>query len=169
MELRSSPPRWTAGFCPNPCEVGAELHRYPRAGTVVTLFENIVRENPDKVALIQGDIELTYGELNRRANRLAHRLGLAGVTLESLVPCCLQRSVEMIVAFLAVLKAGAAYVPIDPAYPEARRNLMLEDAGEGVLVTHSSLVPSFHQQNLLGLLLQRMDQRPLLEAKRTRS
>jgi len=116
---------------------------YPRAGTVVTLFENIVRENPDKVALIQGDIELTYGELNRRANRLAHRLGLAGVTLESLVPCCLQRSVEMIVAFLAVLKAGAAYVPIDPAYPQARRNLMLEDAGEGVLVTHSSLVPSF--------------------------
>ena len=116
---------------------------YPRAGTVVTLFENIVRENPDKVALIQGDIGLTYGELNRRANRLAHRLGLAGVTLESLVPCCLQRSVEMIVAFLAVLKAGAAYVPIDPAYPQARRNLMLEDAGEGVLVTHSSLVPSF--------------------------
>src|SRR6266850_6459221 len=116
---------------------------YPRAGTVVTLFENIVRENPDKVALIQGDIGLTYGELNRRANRLAHRLGHAGVTLESLVPCCLQRSVEMIVAFLAVLKAGAAYVPIDPTYPEARRNLMLEDVGEGVLVTHSSLVPSF--------------------------
>ena len=116
---------------------------YPRTGTAVTLFENIVRENPEKVALIQGDIELTYGELNRRANRLAHRLRLAGVMLETLVPCCLPRSIEMIVAFLAILKTGAAYVPIDPAYPEARRNLMLEDAGNGVLVTHSSLIPSF--------------------------
>jgi len=116
---------------------------YPRTGTAVTLFENIERENPEKVALIQGEIELTYGELNRRANRLAHRLRLAGVMLETLVPCCLPRSIEMIVAFLAILKTGAAYVPIDPAYPEARRNLMLEDAGNGVLVTHSSLIPSF--------------------------
>src|SRR5258705_132947 len=116
---------------------------YPRTGTAVTLFENIERENPEKVALIQGEIELTYGELNRRANRLAHRLRLAGVMLETLVPCCLPRSIEMIVAFLAILKTGAAYVPIDPAYPEARRNLMLEDAGEGALVTHSSLVSSF--------------------------
>jgi aspartate racemase len=63
--------------------------------------------------------------------------------LETLVPCCLPRSIEMIVAFLAILKTGAAYVPIDPAYPEARRNLMLEDAGNGALVTHSSLIPSF--------------------------
>ncbi len=116
---------------------------YPRTGTLVTLFESIVRENPENVALIQGDIEVTYGELNRRANRLAHRLRLAGVTLETLVPCCLPRSIEMIVAFLAVLKAGAAYVPIDPAYPEARRNLLLEDAGRDVLLTHRSLVPSF--------------------------
>src|SRR6267142_5213136 len=116
---------------------------YPRTGTAVTLFENIERENPEKVALIQGEIELTYGELNRRANRLAHRLRLAGVMLETLVPCCLPRSIEMIVAFLAILKTGAAYVPIDPAHPEARRNLMLEDAGNGVVVTHSSLIPSF--------------------------
>src|SRR6267142_6419219 len=116
---------------------------YPRTGTAVTLFENIVRENPEKVALIQGEIELTYGELNRRANRLAHRLRLAGVMLETLVPCCLPRSIEMIVAFLAILKTGAAYVPIDPTYPEARRNLMLEDAGRRVLLTNSWLVPSF--------------------------
>src|SRR6266478_3230924 len=116
---------------------------YPRTSSVVTLFENIVRENPDDIALVQGDTELTYGELNKRANRLAHRLRLAGVTLESLVPCCLPRSIEMIVAFLAVLKTGAAYMPIDPSYPEARRNLMLEDAGRGVVLTNSWLVPSF--------------------------
>lgn len=116
---------------------------YPRTSSVVTLFENIVRENPDDIALVQGDTELTYGELNRRANRLAHRLRLAGVTLETLVPCCLPRSIEMIVAFLAVLKTGAAYMPIDPSYPEARRNLMLDDAGRGVLLTNSSLLPSF--------------------------
>lgn len=117
---------------------------YPSTSTVVTLFENVARENPDHTALIQGDLQLTYAELNRRSNRLAHRLRLAGATLETLVPCCLHRSVEMIVAFLAVLKAGAAYVPIDPTYPEARKNLMLEDVGKGgVLLTHRSLVPSF--------------------------
>ncbi len=116
---------------------------YPRTSSVVTLFENIVIENPDDIALVQGDTELTYGELNERANRLAHRLRLAGVTLETLVPCCLPRSIEMIVAFLAVLKTGAAYMPIDPSYPEARRNLMLEDAGRHVLLTNSWLVPSF--------------------------
>jgi amino acid adenylation domain-containing protein len=115
---------------------------YPRNGTVVTIFERIAKESPNTVALIRGDIELTYGELNKRANRLAHRLRLAGVTLETLVPCCLPRSIEMIVAFLAVLKAGAAYVPIDPTYPEARKNLILEDTGEHVLLTHRSLVPA---------------------------
>jgi amino acid adenylation domain-containing protein len=64
------------------------------------------------------------------------------VTLETLVPCCLPRSIEMIVAFLAVLKAGAAYVPIDPTYPEVRKNLILQDTGEHVLLTHRSLVPA---------------------------
>jgi aspartate racemase len=116
---------------------------YPRNGTIVTLFECIARENPNNRALIQEDIEVTYEELNKRANCLAHRLRLAGVTLETLVPCCLPRSIEMIVAYLAVLKAGGAYMPIDPAYPEARKNWMLEDAGKHVLLTRRSLVPSF--------------------------
>src|ERR1700704_4468119 len=116
---------------------------YPRTSSVVTLFESVVGENPDDIALVQGDTELTYGELNKRANRLAHRLRLAGVTLETLVPCCLPRSIEMIVAFLAVPKTGAPYMPIDPSYPEARRNLMLEDAGRGVVLTNSWLAPSF--------------------------
>jgi amino acid adenylation domain-containing protein len=117
---------------------------YPRNSTVVTLFERIAKENPGRVALIQGDIEVTYEDLNRRANRLAHRLCLAGVTLETLVPCCFERSIEMVVAFLAVLKSGAAYVPVDPTYPQARKHLMLEDAGKHVLLTRRSLVSSFH-------------------------
>jgi amino acid adenylation domain-containing protein len=121
--------------------------KYPRNGTVATIFEGIASEHPNSVALVLGDTELTYGELNRRANCLAHRLRRAGVTLESLVPCCFQRSVEMIVAFLAVLKAGAAYMPFDPTYPEARRRLMLEDAGKCVVLTSKSLAFSFESIN----------------------
>jgi amino acid adenylation domain-containing protein len=115
---------------------------YPRTGSVVTLFERIANENPDGIALVQGDTEITYGDLNRRANRLAHRLCLAGVTLETLVPCCFERSIEMIVAFLAVLKAGAAYVPVDPRYPQARKLLILADADQQLLLTRRSLVSS---------------------------
>jgi amino acid adenylation domain-containing protein len=117
---------------------------YPRNSTVVALFERMAKENPGHVALIQGDIEVTYEDLNRRANRLARRLCLAGVTLETLVPCCVERSIEMVVAFLAVLKSGAAYVPVDPEYPQARKHLMLKDAGKHVLLTRKSLVSSFH-------------------------
>jgi amino acid adenylation domain-containing protein len=126
---------------------------YPRSGTVVTLFERIASDNPDSIALIHGDSEVTYGDLNRRANRLAHRLCLAGVTLETLVPCCFERSIEMIVAFLAVLKAGAAYVPVDPTYPEARKLLILEDAGKHVLLTSRSLASSFRTGESARILI----------------
>jgi len=90
---------------------------YPRNASVATLFEEIANAYPNSVALVYGDVELTYKDLNRRANRLAHRLRLSGVDTETMVACCLDRSIEIIVAFLAVLKAGGAYVPVDPAYP----------------------------------------------------
>jgi amino acid adenylation domain-containing protein len=141
-------------FLPEPLRTwGGTSTDYPRTATVVSLFERIARENPDNVAVIQGDIEVTYTELNRRANRLAHRLRLAGVKLETLVPCCLERSVEMIVAFLAVLKAGAAYMPIDPAYPETRRRLLLEDSGNHVLLTVRSLASSFQKIDANRILI----------------
>jgi amino acid adenylation domain-containing protein len=116
---------------------------YPRSATVAAVFEDVANTYAHKVALVQADVELSYEELNRRANRLAHRLRLAGVTLNTLIPCVLERSIEMIVAFLAVLKAGGAYVPIDPAYPEARRRLILDDVGKNVILTCKSLLYSF--------------------------
>jgi len=115
---------------------------YPQGASVATLFEEIANEHPDAVALVQGDVELTYKELNKRANRLAHRLRLAGVVTETMVACCLDRSTEMIVAFLAVLKAGGAYVPLDPMYPEARLHMILEDTGKPLILTTKSLVSS---------------------------
>jgi amino acid adenylation domain-containing protein len=115
---------------------------YPRGASAATLFEEIANEYPDAVALVQGDAELTYKELNKRANRLAHRLRSAGVVTETMVACCLDRSIEMIVAFLAVLKAGGAYVPLDPMYPEARVDMILEDTGKPLILTTKSLVSS---------------------------
>jgi amino acid adenylation domain-containing protein len=90
---------------------------------------------PAAEAVVCGEDRLTYGELDRRANRLAHRLRRLGVGPEVPVAVCLDRSVEMVVALLGVLKAGGAYVPLDPAYPRERLALMLEDSRAPVVVT----------------------------------
>ncbi|MFD0269308.1 amino acid adenylation domain-containing protein, partial [Streptomyces sp. NPDC127106] len=95
---------------------------------IPALFEARVRECPDAVAVVAGETSLTYGELNARANRLAHALIERGVGVEDLVALALPRSAELVVAVLAVLKSGAAYLPLDPGYPAARRAYMVEDA-----------------------------------------
>src|ERR1041385_5374802 len=102
------------------------------------LIEAQVEQTPDAVAVIYEDDEFTYGELNERANQLAHHLRGSGVGPEVLVGVCLERSVEMVVSLLAVLKAGGAYVPLDPAYPNERLSYMLTDVS--VLLTHSQLL-----------------------------
>lgn len=94
---------------------------------------------PDAIAVRFGDEQLTYRELNEQANQLAHHLIRLGVTAEIPVALFLDRSARMVVSILAVLKAGAAYVPIDLAYPEARLSFMLEDAKPAVLITEESL------------------------------
>ncbi|HKV35338.1 MAG TPA: amino acid adenylation domain-containing protein, partial [Pyrinomonadaceae bacterium] len=104
------------------------------------LFAAQARKTPDRTALVQGSQQLTYGELNERANRLARYLLRNGVEIESRVCICLEPGVEMIVAVLAVLKAGAAYVPLDPAYPASRLGFMLDDCGARVLLTESRLL-----------------------------
>jgi amino acid adenylation domain-containing protein/non-ribosomal peptide synthase protein (TIGR01720 family) len=104
------------------------------------LFERQVRETPDQIAIISGTEQVTYAELNVRANRLAHYLLRNGVETESRVCICFEPGVEMIVAMLGVLKAGAAYVPLDPAYPESRLAFMLGDCGARVLLTERSLL-----------------------------
>jgi len=99
------------------------------------LFELQVDRNPEAIAVIFGDRQLTYRELNERANKVAHHLRRRGVKPNTLVGVCLQRSPEMVVALLAVWKAGGAYVPLDPGYPAERLSFMIEDAQPLVLIT----------------------------------
>jgi non-ribosomal peptide synthetase component F len=99
------------------------------------LFEAQVKHSPDAIALVFEDQRLTYRELNRRANQLAHRLRTHGVGAEVLVGICMDRSLEILVAILGVFKAGGAYVPLDPAYPAERLAFILNDTGAAVLIS----------------------------------
>ncbi|MDN5753805.1 MAG: amino acid adenylation domain-containing protein, partial [Nitrosospira sp.] len=116
---------------------GVNPRRYANAEPVHRLIERQVQAHPEAIALIFGDTELSYAELNRRANRLAHRLIALGVKPETRVGIAVERSVEMIVGLLAILKAGGAYVPLDPAYPQDRLSYMVADSGIGLLLTQS--------------------------------
>src|SRR5687768_5335748 len=107
---------------------------YPRDATLAELFAAQVSRAPDAEAVDFGGELLTYAELDRRANRLARHLLSLGVRSEALVGVCLERSAELIVTLLAVLKAGGAYLPLDPGYPEERLRWMLADSGARVAV-----------------------------------
>ena len=104
------------------------------------LFEEQVERNPDAVAVVFKDEQLTYYELNCRANQLAHYLQSLGVGSDELVGICLERSTNMIVGLLGILKAGGAYVPLDPEYPQERLSFMFRDAQISVLLTQQSFV-----------------------------
>ncbi len=104
-------------------------------------FEQQVAANPDKVALSFEQAQMSYGELNARANRLAHYLKAQGVGSEVLVGLCVERSFDMIVAILAVLKAGGGYVPLDPNYPTQRLAYQIEDSGIGLLLSQTQVWP----------------------------
>ncbi|PCN44848.1 non-ribosomal peptide synthetase [Brevibacillus laterosporus] len=112
---------------------------YQQDTTIHQLFEEQVRKTPDQVALIWNKKELTYQELNERANQLARTLRNKGIVPNQLVAIMVDRSVEMIVGIMGILKAGAAYVPIDPAYPTERIEYVLEDSGAVLLLTQSHL------------------------------
>ncbi|MEE4464289.1 AMP-binding protein, partial [Azotobacter chroococcum] len=118
---------------------GINAQRYPDAEPVHRLIERQVRERPQALALVFDETQLGYAELNRRANRLAHRLIALGVGPETRVGICVERSVEMIVGLLGILKAGGVYVPLDPEYPQERLAYMREDSGIGLLVTQRHL------------------------------
>ncbi|GAA2800464.1 hypothetical protein GCM10010505_29090 [Kitasatospora aburaviensis] len=121
-------------------ERGNATAREVGAVPVPQAFAAQVAATPDAVALVRGDVELTYRQLNARANRFAHALIARGVGPEQLVAVALPRSVEAVVAVLGVLKAGAAYLPVDPAYPRARIDLMLADARPALLVDDPATV-----------------------------
>lgn len=112
---------------------------YPRDACTHHLFERQVRRTPDAVALMAGKQQLTYRELNARANQLAHYLQGLGVGPEVRVGLCVNRSPEMLVGVLGILKAGGAYVPLDPAYPPERLAFMLADSQAAVLLTQAGL------------------------------
>lgn len=113
---------------------------YPQDKCIHQLFEEQVERSPSSVAVVFEGEQLTYRELNAKANQLAHYLRELGVRPEVLVGLCVERSFEMIVGILGVLKAGAAYVPLDPAYPQDRLAFMLEDSSVPVLLTQSKLI-----------------------------
>ncbi|HVG11019.1 MAG TPA: amino acid adenylation domain-containing protein [Thermoanaerobaculia bacterium] len=112
---------------------------FPDQATLHGLFQGQVRRTPDAIALEYGDRQLTYEDLNRRANRLAGHLRGLGVEADTLVGIAAERSIEMVVGLMGILKAGGAYVPVDPSYPQDRIAYMLEDSGVGVLLTQSHL------------------------------
>jgi len=115
-------------------EWNATQGEYPRDRCVHEMFEEEVEKTADAVAVVYEDATLSYGELNRRANRLAHYLRELGVGPDERVAICAERGMEMMVGLLGVLKAGGAYVPLDPAYPEERLRYMVEDSGAVVLL-----------------------------------
>ena len=112
---------------------------YPGDTCIHTLIEQQAARTPDTLALVFQAQRLTYRELNQRANRLAHHLLALGVQPEGLVGIALPRGVDLVVAVLATLKVGAAYVPLDPGYPAERLGYMMEDSGLRLLLSHQAL------------------------------
>ncbi|MHC5822143.1 MAG: non-ribosomal peptide synthetase, partial [Nostoc sp.] len=113
---------------------------YPQDTSLHELFEQQVEQSPDALALISQSEQLTYRQLNQRVNQLAHYLQKQGVIKETLVAICLERSPEMVVGILAVLKAGGAYIPLDPSYPVERLGFMLSDSQASVLITRQEIL-----------------------------
>ena len=119
---------------------------YPQDQCIHELFEEQAARTPDAIAVVCEGTRVSYAELNERSNRLAHYLVSRGVQPDTYVAICMERSVEMVVALLATLKAGAAYVPLDPDYPIERLKHMLEDCAPRIVLTRHS-----HLENLQGL------------------
>ena len=126
---------------------------YPQDKCIHQLFEEQVNRTPNAVARVYGNQQLTYQQLNTRANQLAHYLRSLGVGADVLVGLCVERSLSMVVGLLGILKAGGAYVPLDPEYPQDRLSFMLEDAQVSLLLTQQQLVESLpqHQAHIVCL------------------
>ncbi|MBW4546637.1 MAG: amino acid adenylation domain-containing protein [Symplocastrum torsivum CPER-KK1] len=126
---------------------------YPKQTCIHQLFEELVERTPDAVAVVFEDQQLTYRELNSRANQLAHYLQGLGVKPDVLVAISVERSIEMVVGFLGILKAGGAYVPLDPSYPHERRAYKLQDSQTPVILTQERLVASLpdHKASVICL------------------
>ncbi|MBW3586561.1 MAG: amino acid adenylation domain-containing protein, partial [Cyanobacteria bacterium 0813] len=120
---------------------------YPKNASIHELFAAQTERTPDAVAAICENEQLTYRQLNAKANQIAHYLQSLGVKPEVLVGICLERSLSMLVAIVGILKVGAAYVPLDPAYPQERRSFMLADAKVPVLLTQKNLLETLPEHS----------------------
>ncbi len=128
---------------------------YPRDKTIAQLFEEQVEKNPDAIAAIYEDQQISYQELNQRANQLAHYLHKLGVGNDQPVGICVERSIDMLIGLIGILKVGGAYLPIDANYPSDRIDYMLADAQVRILVTQQSLSSNFLNSQLLVIELDR--------------
>ncbi|MEH2171889.1 amino acid adenylation domain-containing protein [Nostoc sp.] len=120
---------------------------YPDTKCIHQVFEEQVEQTPDAIAVVYEDESLTYQELNARANQLAHYLQSLGVGTEILVGICVERSPQMIIGMLAILKVGGAYVPLDSSYPEERLVYMLNDSQVSILLTQEQLSAQMPKTN----------------------
>jgi amino acid adenylation domain-containing protein len=120
---------------------------YPGESCIYELFESCAAKNSDREAVIFSDQPKTYARLNQKANQLAYWLRSNGVSPETLVAVCMKNSPELITGIIGILKTGAAYIPIDPEYPNKRLMIILEDAQPPVLITSSSFVNRFNSYN----------------------
>ncbi|MEK5549083.1 amino acid adenylation domain-containing protein [Paenibacillus sp. FSL L8-0689] len=132
------------------------LADYPREKTIHQLFEEQVERTPDHIAVVFGDKHLTYADLNKQANQLAHVLRAKGLDQDEAVGIMVECSLEMIIGIFGILKAGGAYVPIDPEYPRERIRYMLTDSGANLLLTR---LPIHQQTELASVVLDLMDKR----------
>jgi len=113
---------------------------YPRNKTIQELFEEKVEDTPENIAVKFANYSITYRQLNEKSNRLARVLQLYGAGPNQIVAIVVERSIDMIVGIMAILKSGSAYMPIDPNYPEERIRYTLEDSGAGIVLTQSSFI-----------------------------
>ncbi|MEL6863344.1 MAG: amino acid adenylation domain-containing protein [Bacteroidota bacterium] len=141
---------------------------YPKDLNIVNLFEAQAKKYPKRIALAFEDQVLNYQSLDQKANQLAHHLRSQGLAPKSLVGICLDRSLDMVIGLLAIIKCGAAYVPIDPAYPQQRIDYILEDAQINFLITEQQWTHKVKAQSDLQVIL--LDQeKEQIEAQPTNS
>ncbi|MBI6548641.1 non-ribosomal peptide synthetase, partial [Xenorhabdus lircayensis] len=126
---------------------------YPQDVLIHQLFEQQVEQTPDATALVFGESQLSYAELNHHANQLAHHLIASGVRPDDRVAICVDRSLEMIIGMYGILKAGAGYIPLDPEYPTERLSYQLSDSKPALLLTQQHLQALLPIQNVPTLLL----------------
>ncbi|WP_156349358.1 non-ribosomal peptide synthetase, partial [Burkholderia sp. E168m22] len=137
---------------------------FPHEALIHQLFEEQVRLQPDAIAVIHEAHSISYAALNERANQIAHHLVGLGLRPDDRVAICVERSIDMVAGLLGILKAGACYVPLDPAYPAERLSHMLRDSAPAALLTQRALLDALPQHTVPVLLLDDPDAAAMLRA-----